>query len=333
MSNKEPASNAQLSQLVRNQKLKKILYWVAGIHVAIIVIAAVGIPYRKKEPFDLTKAVSVDLIAPTGEFSSAPNKTKSPEPFKPQSKPEEQKKPPIAQPEKPPSPVKSDAAKKDDTPIPPKPVEKPKPPEPKEKPKVEPKKEKAPDISKEALKKEEKPKEKEKPKPKPTPKKSRDDGAGSAAEQKEFNSVLKNLLGDVDAKVEAPAGNPIDAPFDPNTKVQGTAPVTSDVLALSEMDALKYQLAQCWNVPTGAMDAENLIVDIRVQVGPDRVVRAAEIVDQGRYNSDTFFRAAADSARRAMFNPRCTPLALPPDKYDLWKDILIRFNPKDMFGG
>lgn len=313
---KTPPSDEQLSQLVRSQNLNKPLRWVIGLHVAFMVIAALGLPSLKKEPFDITQAVNVDLIAPTGEISAAPNKSKSPDPFKPNAKPVETKKPPVAQPEKPPNPVKSDAAKKDDIPTP---IKKP-----------DPIKEKKPEPKKDPIKKAEK-KPAEKPK-KPVEKKSRDDGAGSEAEQKEFNSVLKNLL-DADAKVDNAAGNPVDAPYDPNTKVAGTAPTTSDVLALSEMDALKYQLAQCWNVPTGAMDAENLIVDLRIEVGPDRIVKVAEIVDQARYNSDTFFRAAADSARRAVFNPRCTPLALPPDKYDAWKNILIRFNPRDMFGG
>jgi outer membrane biosynthesis protein TonB len=328
-----PASDAQLSQIVRQENLKNPLRWVVGLHIAIIVIAAIGLPSMKKEPFDLTQAVAVDLVAPTGDVSSAPNKTKSPEPFQPKAKPVEQKKPAIAKPEKPPSKVKEEAAKKEVAPVPPKPAEQPKPVEAKEK--IEQKKEaieKAPEPKKEPVKK---PIEKPKPKPtpKPTPQKSRDDGAGSAQEQKEFNSVLKNLLGDPETEAEAPAGNPIDAPYDPNTKVQGTAPVTSDTLALSEMDALKYQLAQCWNVPTGAMDAENLIVDIRIEVNPDRTVKSAQIVDQGRYNTDEFFRAAADSARRAVYNPRCTPLALPPDKYQVWQNIMIRFNPKDMFGG
>ena len=56
-------------------------------------------------------------------------------------------------------------------------------------------------------------------------------------------------------------------------------------------------------------------------------------MDQGRYNRDSFFRAAADSARRAVFHPHCNPLALPLDKYDIWKTIIIRFNPREMFGG
>jgi outer membrane biosynthesis protein TonB len=315
MTKKETISDGQLSQIVRQENLKNPLRWVIGLHVIFIIVAAVGLPRLKKEPFDITQAVNVDLIAPNADVSAAPNKSHSKEPFKPQSKPVEKKKPPVSQPEKPPSTVQSDAAKKDDTPDP---VEK----------KPEPVKEKPPEPKKESLEKApEKPKVKPKPK---TPKKSRDDGTGDAQEQKQFNSVLKNLLGDVDAKVEAPQGNPVDKPFD-DTKPQGEAPVTSDTLSLSDMDALKYQLAQCWNVPTGAMNAEDLIVDIRLEVNPDRTVKVAEIVDQGRYGSDDFFRAAADSARRAVFNPRCTPLQLPPDKYDTWKNILIRFNPKDMF--
>jgi len=330
MSEQDPIYEKDLSQLARTQKLKKALWWAIGVHVAIVVAAILGLPHFKEEPLDLSQAVMVDLVAPTAENSAAPNKSKSNKPFVPKAKPvKEPPKPPTAQPEKPPAPVQSDASKKLDT------IKKPEPPKPK------PVEKKPEPVKKEPIKKAEekvkidKPKEKPKPKEEPkkeTPKKSRDDGAGSEAEQKEFNSVLKNLLGEETAP-DTPDGNPIDAPHDPETKVEGKAPVTSEVLALSEMDALKYQLTKCWNVPAGAMDAEDLSVDIRVQVNPDRTVKSAEIVDRGRYSRDSFFQAAADSARRAVFNPQCTPLALPPDKYNVWKTILIRFDPKEMFGG
>jgi hypothetical protein len=48
-------------------------------------------------------------------------------------------------------------------------------------------------------------------------------------------------------------------------------------------------------------------------------------------NTDPFFRTIAESALRALYNPRCSPLALPPEKYQEWRDTLITFNPKDMF--
>jgi len=59
-------------------------------------------------------------------------------------------------------------------------------------------------------------------------------------------------------------------------------------------------------------------------------VRDARIVDQGRMSTDSFFRAAAESAMRAVLNPRCNPLKLPREKYDVWKSFILNFNPKEM---
>ena len=70
--------------------------------------------------------------------------------------------------------------------------------------------------------------------------------------------------------------------------------------------------------------------EVRVAVDPDGTVRQAIIVDQGRLGSDPFFRAAAESARRAFFNPLCRPLRLPPEKYAIWKDLVVDFSPKDI---
>jgi hypothetical protein len=46
--------------------------------------------------------------------------------------------------------------------------------------------------------------------------------------------------------------------------------------------------------------------------------------------SDPFYRAAAESALRAVLNPQCSPLKLPPDKYEQWKILELTFNPKDL---
>ncbi len=98
------------------------------------------------------------------------------------------------------------------------------------------------------------------------------------------------------------------------------------------MDALKQQLSQCWNIPASAKDAQDLVVELDVEVNPDRSVASATIVDQGRMASDPVFRAAALSAKRALSIPACMPLALPPDKYDEWKSMTLRFDPKEMLG-
>ena len=81
----------------------------------------------------------------------------------------------------------------------------------------------------------------------------------------------------------------------------------------------------------GAREAESLVVDVEITVNADKTVSQARVVDQLRYSSDTFFRAAADSALRALRSPDCTPLQLPDGKYEQWKSITIRFDPKNMF--
>lgn len=143
-----------------------------------------------------------------------------------------------------------------------------------------------------------------------------------------FSSVLKNLVGDEQAEPV-----PDSVPRDTSRQApQLTAPAPlGGQISMSEMDALRAQLAQCWNVLPGARDAADLIVDIEVVVTPSKTVQEARVVDQLRYNSDTFFRAAADSALRALRSPACTPLSLPDGKYDQWKDMTVRFDPKDMF--
>lgn len=102
-------------------------------------------------------------------------------------------------------------------------------------------------------------------------------------------------------------------------------------LNFSELDALRQQLAGCWNVPAGARNAEDLVIEVRVRVGPDRSVQTAELTDMSRA-ADPFWMAAAESALRAVLNPKCNPLKLPPDKYDVWQSIVITFNPREILG-
>lgn len=141
----------------------------------------------------------------------------------------------------------------------------------------------------------------------------------------DFSSLLKNLT---DAKPDAQEA-PDTEKESTSVPMSAIAPI-GDKLTMSEVDALRRQLGQCWNVLSGAKYAENLMVEIRLQVNPDRTIRQATIVNQLRYNTDSVFRAAADAAMRALRNPLCTPLALPPEKYNEWKDTKVSFNPKDM---
>lgn len=144
---------------------------------------------------------------------------------------------------------------------------------------------------------------------------------------KDFASVLKNLA---DPKTVAQPSDDLTKDKTATAATGQNAPIGAK-MTMSEEDALRKQLEKCWNVPFGAKDVENMVVEIFMVINPDRTLREARIVDTIRYNSDNFYRATADSALRAVRSSLCSPFDLPPDKYDTWNTITVRFNPKDMF--
>ena len=166
-----------------------------------------------------------------------------------------------------------------------------------------------------------KPKIEDKPKPKPEEKPAPKDDA--------FAKLLKNMEQPKPAEpVKAPdTKTEVKTPAQP---VASAAPSLSDRLTISQEDALRRQIGQCWSPPIGARDAQTLVVELIIDVNADRTVANTDIVDKARYASDSFFRAAADSAVRAVRNPQCSPLELPADKYDQWKRIDFTFDPRDM---
>ena len=240
--------------------------------------------------------------------------------------------PPPPKPEpQPPAPPQPPPEPKAEVPDVPKPHEKPVPPKP-EPPKVEPPKPEPPPPAKPP---EKKPPEKkvEKPPEKPPEKKPPDK---PAAVTDPLASVLNNidkLKKDLAAK--QPPAKPTPAALPGTAKpsaATGTAPMVSDRLTGPQEDALRSQIGHCWNVDPGARNARDMIIDVVIEVNPDRTVAKAEIAEKSRARmyTDPAYRAAAESALRAVKNPRCQPLALPPEKYDMWRRITFTFNPKDM---
>lgn len=103
-------------------------------------------------------------------------------------------------------------------------------------------------------------------------------------------------------------------------------------MSVSEIDAVRRQIEKCWNVPAGARDAGDHVVTIRVEMSPDATPRSAIVVNETSTHGNAFHRAAAESALRAVLNPRCHPFRLPLEKYERWKTMTLVFNPKDMLG-
>ena len=90
-------------------------------------------------------------------------------------------------------------------------------------------------------------------------------------------------------------------------------------------DAIKQKVERNWSVPAGVFDVGELVVTLRVQLGPDGSVRRVEIVDDG---GGANYRTMAESARRAVL--KASPfdvLTRYVDKYEGWRDITITFSP------
>jgi hypothetical protein len=299
-------------------------YIASGIlHLGLVLLFVLGLPNLFRHPLPEETPLVVQLVK-IGPETRATQLTKTPP--TPEAKPEVAEAVPPPKPEPPtptppkiePKPVPPPVVKPPEpqlaTPTPPPPAPQPKPmppapipPLPALKPQVPP---------------EVKPVNMPVPPPKPQPPKQQPD------QTQQFDALLKNLA--KTDPIRSQPTRPTQANQQQRASSQPVAPLGAQLTA-SELDLVKQQIEQCWNVPAGAQGAADLTPEFRVSMNPDATVRAVELLNTERY-SDPFFRAAADSARRALLNPACSPLKLPLDKYNEWQTFTITFDPKDIAG-
>lgn len=271
----------------------------AMFHIAVIIIATISLPWLKKD-YEVPKSISVEMV----DIAELTQTTK----VKPVSVPKQEKpkeEPPVVKP----PPVKQNTSAEPVAPV------------------KEDKKEEKPDVKKEdvVLVDKNAPPEKKK-----TPKEEKKKEVTKEEPKKNFSSLLKSLEDTKDTPV-VKADTPDLKLDEDSTPTEGHDAPLGVKMTMSEEDALRRQLEGCWSPPMGAKDAETLKVDIFMVINADRTLQQARVVDTARYNSDSFFRAAADSAMRAVQNDKCSPFQLPPDKYDTWKSTTVTFDPSQMF--
>ena len=202
--------------------------------------------------------------------------------------------------------------------------------------KTEPKpEEKVPDKEAEAKPKDEpKTEEKkevvkaEKPKPVKTepPKKLK---PAPVAKKRDFNadriSALLNKIPDQSQATPKAADTPPEA----KKETHGQSTGTEMTMSVNEIDALRAKIAQCWSPPPGGLGAEHIVVRLRMQLNEDGSLVGYPSVENG--GGSGFFQAAADSAVRAVY--QCQPYSsLPADKYAVWRDLILNFDPSQMYG-
>lgn len=163
----------------------------------------------------------------------------------------------------------------------------------------------------------------EKPKPTEKPKEE------SKPKADDFAALLNKLK--QETKTE-PAKEAKDTSTSEANKTKSDAPYdASQPLSISERDAIRNQFIKCWRMPAGAKDPHSLAARIKVKLREDGSLITATLApdQQGRYGSDPFFRAAVDSAIRAV--NQCSPIQnLPPDKYSSWGSMEFNFDPQEM---
>lgn len=215
-------------------------------------------------------------------------------------------------------------------------------PEPKEQPDVEP--EATPEPAEEIVAEAPMPKKKPVPpkpearEPAPEPERDQKQPETAAAQPEtvtEPETVQKPSLSDI--LLEMQKLRQQERPSTLKTyNYQSDTPVrslgSSEGLSLEEERALRRQIEQCWNPPTGVKGLRDMSVQIRIDVNPDRTVQRSMVEhDLDRMRRDSAYRALAESANRAITNPRCSPLKLPPDKYEIWRSMILNFDPSKTF--
>ena len=298
-----------------------------GLHAGVLAFAVLGLPSIFDPPPPAEAIIAVNIVTEAAELKPEP---KPPEPRKPP--------PPIEKPEpEPPKPVPKKAPPPEPEPVPevePKPEPEP-PPEPKPEPRPEPKPEPIPEPKPEPKPK---PKKVEKPLPpqaKPKPAQPKLAKAVPAPKRKPkppadaFDTLLRDLDRQRKTATPKPRREQVRAPSRPAPRRQDSLSQRRLISALIQQ--IREQVWKCWNPPIGIKDAHKIQVGISIELNPDgTLIGSPKIVNKGRFSADPVFRAYAESAVRALQNPRCQPLKLPPDSYKAWRAISFNFDTREL---
>jgi outer membrane biosynthesis protein TonB len=160
------------------------------------------------------------------------------------------------------------------------------------------------------------------PKVKPAPKA---DAEPKKQQDFDINKVMA-LLDKRDATQKSPPNARVA-----DKTVKGFGPQTAMTMDLQ--DSLRSQIQECWSPPVGAPHPEELVVQFDLFLKQDGSVAQPPQLSaesESAVAHDSFTRAAAEAARRAIYT--CAPYKLPADRYGQWQEITLNFDPRQMMG-
>ena len=96
-------------------------------------------------------------------------------------------------------------------------------------------------------------------------------------------------------------------------------------LTMSEIDLVMQQLRSCFNPRAGTQISGNEMVKILAKVDKNAYVRkdTIKIIDTNIIKSNPYYEAITESAIATLYNPLCSKLKLPLDKFETWKELII----------
>jgi outer membrane biosynthesis protein TonB len=137
-----------------------------------------------------------------------------------------------------------------------------------------------------------------------------------------------------DPNAGAPSGDyEPNKPWHPASSLQdqamGLPQARGAMNAGSCADLVQSRIEQNWDLPPGMQSAETTIVRLRIELNRDGTLsRPPTVMDASVTPTQ---QAMASAAIRAA--ERGQPYPVPPQQYERCRDMVLRFNPRDMYGG
>ncbi len=282
-----------------------------GVHLIILLLLVGDLSALFREDVPVMRVVTLQMLPIVDKANVKAQDEQKKQPIKEQDKKEPKPTPPPVkkiEPKKP-DPVESPISKISSKPKPPKAEVKKDPPKIVEKKQVK-KPNKVPKIKHfskpKRLNTPPKPKKVvKKPPPKPKP-------------MKKAEPLLKNL-----------DKTPPKSLNEDRKKMENTETFDASLpLGVTELMAIQAQFAECWNIPVGARDYRNVVVELQVDYKRNGALDGTPKMVGGTTNHPSF-KIMADAAIRAVYT--CNPLKnLPVDKYGTWKNNIWVFDPAAM---
>ena len=95
-------------------------------------------------------------------------------------------------------------------------------------------------------------------------------------------------------------------------------------LSVTDINKIQNHVTKYWNVSYAASEVK-MVITLKISTNVDGSIKSVKIYDKNLYQKDKFYRATADTARRAVLDS--SPLPLPKGKEKKFENFLFDFDP------